>query len=81
MYFLAFQLTISCLIVCVFFVCLFTCRVTPKSDLTETHPLQDSSSQLPEVSQPGSAQDALSLPANSVSDTRKDKDFADSSNP
>ncbi|KYO29351.1 frizzled-6 [Alligator mississippiensis] len=55
--------------------------VTPKSDLTETHPLQDSSSQLPEVSQPGSAQDALSLPANSVSDTRKDKDFADSSNP
>ncbi|XP_019383593.1 PREDICTED: frizzled-6 [Gavialis gangeticus] len=55
--------------------------ITPKSDLTESHPSQGSSSQLPDVQQPGSAQDALSLPANSVSDTRKDKDFANSSNP
>ncbi|XP_034619321.1 frizzled-6 isoform X2 [Trachemys scripta elegans] len=56
-------------------------RVSPKSDFTETHPLQVSHSQLPSVSQPGSTSGSISMLVHSASDTRKDQDSGNSSNP
>ncbi|KAH1177220.1 frizzled-6 isoform X2 [Mauremys mutica] len=56
-------------------------RVSPKSDFTETHPLQVSNSQLPSVSQPGSTSGSISMLVHSASDTRKDQDSGNSSNP
>uniref|UniRef100_A0A674I7F4 Frizzled-6 n=1 Tax=Terrapene triunguis TaxID=2587831 RepID=A0A674I7F4_9SAUR len=56
-------------------------QVSPKSDFTETHPLQVSNSQLPSVSQPGSTSGSISMLVHSASDTRKDQDSGNSSNP
>uniref|UniRef100_A0A674I7B1 Frizzled-6 n=1 Tax=Terrapene triunguis TaxID=2587831 RepID=A0A674I7B1_9SAUR len=61
--------------------CPFSARVSPKSDFTETHPLQVSNSQLPSVSQPGSTSGSISMLVHSASDTRKDQDSGNSSNP
>ncbi|XP_006122458.2 frizzled-6 isoform X1 [Pelodiscus sinensis] len=56
-------------------------RVSPKSDFTETQPLQVSNSQLPNVSQPDSTRDSISMLVHSASNTRKDQDSGNSLNP